>query len=564
MDRPNADEEEAAAAAAPAMAQAAAPGALERLLHKATDPCNPEENWECIQKISDQVNADANGPTTALRLLEHKIQSPQEAEALRALNVLEMCVNNCGENFHHEMGKFRFLNGLIKVLSPKYLGEWSTDRVKSRIVEVMFSWTVWFPQEVKIRDAYQMLKKQGIVKQDPKLVEDKVLPPPSPRPASSIFDADGEKSKLLTRLLKSKNPEDLQAANKLIKALMKEEQAKSAKVSRRMNAIKEAHSCAEALEEMLSGCQAREGAAIPKPALEVLQGVFAKGEKLKPLMFRVASETVEDEEALEILQANDRLTQVLRLYEQRLGPSRDSADTTAEPQPPPDSVNGLTLMDFSEMDAGLQAPTALQGNAESGLLQGRLQPSSSSRSLDEELMSLGLPHSPAAGAPFPSVVPQVTPPLPSRRLPCSHSLAKLFIPLDSIMLSTIPPVTIYERNGLKAMLHFARDPVSSCPATRVLVLSLLSTSPSPVQHIVFQAAVPKSMAIKLQPATGSELPAFNPLSAPAVISQVLLLANPDKAPLRLRYRLLFSQDDQAHSEVGEVTDFPHADLWGGS
>ncbi|XP_062999261.1 ADP-ribosylation factor-binding protein GGA2 isoform X6 [Elgaria multicarinata webbii] len=505
MDRPNADEEEAAAAAAPAMAQAAAPGALERLLHKATDPCNPEENWECIQKISDQVNADANGPTTALRLLEHKIQSPQEAEALRALNVLEMCVNNCGENFHHEMGKFRFLNGLIKVLSPKYLGEWSTDRVKSRIVEVMFSWTVWFPQEVKIRDAYQMLKKQGIVKQDPKLVEDKVLPPPSPRPASSIFDADGEKSKLLTRLLKSKNPEDLQAANKLIKALMKEEQAKSAKVSRRMNAIKEAHSCAEALEEMLSGCQAREGAAIPKPALEVLQGVFAKGEKLKPLMFRVASETVEDEEALaEILQANDRLTQVLRLYEQRLGPSRDSADTT------------------------------------------------------------GLPHSPAAGAPFPSVVPQVTPPLPSRRLPCSHSLAKLFIPLDSIMLSTIPPVTIYERNGLKAMLHFARDPVSSCPATRVLVLSLLSTSPSPVQHIVFQAAVPKSMAIKLQPATGSELPAFNPLSAPAVISQVLLLANPDKAPLRLRYRLLFSQDDQAHSEVGEVTDFPHADLWGGS
>ncbi|XP_062999262.1 ADP-ribosylation factor-binding protein GGA2 isoform X7 [Elgaria multicarinata webbii] len=459
MDRPNADEEEAAAAAAPAMAQAAAPGALERLLHKATDPCNPEENWECIQKISDQVNADANGPTTALRLLEHKIQSPQEAEALRALNVLEMCVNNCGENFHHEMGKFRFLNGLIKVLSPKYLGEWSTDRVKSRIVEVMFSWTVWFPQEVKIRDAYQMLKKQGIVKQDPKLVEDKVLPPPSPRPASSIFDADGEKSKLLTRLLKSKNPEDLQAANKLIKALMKEEQAKSAKVSRRMNAIKEAHSCAEALEEMLSGCQAREGAAIPKPALEVLQGVFAKGEKLKPLMFRVASETVEDEEALaEILQANDRLTQVLRLYEQRLGPSRDSADTTG----------------------------------------------------------------------------------------------------------TIPPVTIYERNGLKAMLHFARDPVSSCPATRVLVLSLLSTSPSPVQHIVFQAAVPKSMAIKLQPATGSELPAFNPLSAPAVISQVLLLANPDKAPLRLRYRLLFSQDDQAHSEVGEVTDFPHADLWGGS
>lgn len=35
------------------------------------------------------------------------------------LQVLEMCVNNCGESFIREVGKFRFLNSLIKVLSPK-------------------------------------------------------------------------------------------------------------------------------------------------------------------------------------------------------------------------------------------------------------------------------------------------------------------------------------------------------------------------------------------------------------------------------------------------------------
>ncbi|KAH0631717.1 hypothetical protein JD844_019467 [Phrynosoma platyrhinos] len=204
-------------------------------VYKATDPSSPEENWQCIQRFCDQVNnAEADGPSTALRLLEHKIQSPQEAEALRALTVLEMCVNNCGENFHHEMGKFRFLNGLIKVLSPKYLGEWSTERVKSRIIEILFSWTVWFPQEVKIRDAYQMLKKQA-------------------------------------RLLKSKNPEDLQAANRLIKGLIKEEQEKSAKVSRRVRAIKEAHSSAKALEEMLSSYKAKEGGTCPKLSVEALQ-----------------------------------------------------------------------------------------------------------------------------------------------------------------------------------------------------------------------------------------------------------------------------------------------------
>ena len=33
--------------------------------------------------------------------------------------VLEVCVNHCGEKFHNEVAKFRFLNELIKVLSPK-------------------------------------------------------------------------------------------------------------------------------------------------------------------------------------------------------------------------------------------------------------------------------------------------------------------------------------------------------------------------------------------------------------------------------------------------------------
>lgn len=39
------------------------------------------------------------------------------------------------------------------------------------------------------------------------------------------------------------------------------------------------------------------------------------------------------------------------------------------------------------------------------------------------------------------------------------------------------------------------------------------------------------MQIKLQPASSSELPAFNPLLPPAVVSQVLLLANPHKVLL---------------------------------
>lgn len=53
-----------------------------------------------------------------------------------------------------------------------------------------------------------------------KPLEQNIAPPP-PRHADSIFQ-DMEKSRLLQKLLQSKNPDDLQAANRLIKTMVKE------------------------------------------------------------------------------------------------------------------------------------------------------------------------------------------------------------------------------------------------------------------------------------------------------------------------------------------------------
>ena len=46
-----------------------------------------EENWEAIVGFCDQIQKDLEGPQTAVRLLVHKIQSPQEKESLFALTV---------------------------------------------------------------------------------------------------------------------------------------------------------------------------------------------------------------------------------------------------------------------------------------------------------------------------------------------------------------------------------------------------------------------------------------------------------------------------------------------
>lgn len=41
------------------------------------------------------------------------------ATSLLPFQVLETCMKSCGKRFHDEVGKFRFLNELIKVVSPK-------------------------------------------------------------------------------------------------------------------------------------------------------------------------------------------------------------------------------------------------------------------------------------------------------------------------------------------------------------------------------------------------------------------------------------------------------------
>ncbi|NXS55528.1 GGA2 protein, partial [Brachypteracias leptosomus] len=173
-----------------------------------------------------------------------------------------------------------------------------------------------------------------------------------------------------------------------------------------------------------------------------------------------------------------------------------------------------------------------------------------------------LPNSPVADSPFSSLGCDLNSAASLHPPPHDASLENIFVPLISITPSNISPLTVYDRNGFKAMLHFSRDTAPGRPDVLVMVLSMLSTSAQPIKDISFQAAVPKTMQIKLQAASGSELPAFNPLLPPTVISQVLLLSNPHKVPTRLRYKLVFTQGLKPFSEVGEVTGFPEAELWG--
>ncbi|NWU40464.1 GGA1 protein, partial [Hylia prasina] len=625
---------------------------------KATNPLNKDLDWDGINAFCEQLNKELEGPPLATRLLAHKIQSPQEWEAIQALTVLESCMKSCGKRFHDEVGKFRFLNELIKVVSPKYLGSRTSEKVKSKILELMYSWTLGLPHEVKISEAYQMLKKQGIVKCDPKLPDDAPFPLPPPRPKNIIFD-DEEKSKTLARLLKSSHPEDLRAANKLIKEMVQEDQKRMEKISKRVNAIEEVNNNVKLLTEMVTNYSKGE---TTESSEDLMKELYQRCERMRPMLFRLASDTEDNDEALaEILQANDSLTQVINLYKQLVRGEEINGELVASPLrgstsalldlsglelpatcpsypalpilsggsavPVPDQTGSVSLLDDELMSLGLNdpAPHPVQAGDTSGwnsfqssdsselsitpvmatppvkadagssfpgpspssvglddldllgktLLQQSLPPESQQvrwekqqppprltlRDLQNRSSSGTTAHNPST----PAVLQRSTaipPRPPATALPQEISLANITVPLESIKPSSILPVTVYDQHGFRVLFHFAKDALPERPDVLVVVISMLSTAPQPIRNIVFQSAVPKIMKVKLQPPSGTELPAFNPIVHPSAITQVLLLANPQKEKVRLRYKLTFTMGEQTYNEIGDVDQFPPPESWG--
>ncbi|CAJ1053987.1 ADP-ribosylation factor-binding protein GGA2-like [Xyrichtys novacula] len=591
---------------------------LEQLCSQATDPNNQEDRWDCIQAFYELVNKETDGPQVAIRLLAHKIQSPQEKEALQALTVLEACMNNCGKRFHSEAAKFRFLNELIKVVTPKYFGAWTPQTVKDRVTEVFYGWTLWLKDEPKIQEAYSMLKKQGIVKKDPKLPSKLIMAPPPQRTTDSVFDQE-DKATLLARLLKSTRPEDLETANRLIKNTIKEEQEKAEKASKRESTLKEVEDSAKQLREMLH--QHTVTGSLLQPS-DDMKSLYERCDRLRPSLFRLASDTTDDDVALaQILSANDELTLVVKAYKEQTGKkecngrerSRSEEEESKNNTPKsPREIKSYHLIDLSALDspqthrkADLFLSSESAGDEDlnkSGFSTISKQTQETSRSYFEELMELdgelqvktleqnggggGGPVLRARGCGADSTATNgtnvwsplsddqflglVSPSngeeknnqmlgssvkLEEKSCP-PHILRSIFVPVETIKSSHLEPITVYDQSGIHVSLHFAKDSPPGHPDVAVMVISTVNTSALAVKDFLFQAAVQKTMSVKLQPASGTNLPPYNPLLPPPALSQVLLLANPQRRKLRLRYKLTLTHGERQLNQTGEIDTFP--------
>ncbi|KAE9415470.1 hypothetical protein Angca_009277, partial [Angiostrongylus cantonensis] len=288
---------------------------VEYWISRSTDPFVDEDaRKRYVQKLCDRVNYEADGAMVAISILGHKIVSPDQEEALYSLQAVDQLVRRCGSKVHNRVGKFRFLNQLVKLITPKYLGAQTSPEVKELSIKLLYSWQRSMRHVEKFKEVYDSLKEHKLISIDPVIPEDEIMAIQIPPPKFAAFE-DEEKARLLKELLNSRNPDDLQAANRLIQTL--EDQK-----------LEGLHKRADELQRARQLCKQFEEAIIEKTAenLGITADIVYTELKMKtlaeelmsirPQLFRFAGEATEsDEEALaEILVVNDQVNQLLQKY----------------------------------------------------------------------------------------------------------------------------------------------------------------------------------------------------------------------------------------------------------
>ncbi|KAJ8731233.1 hypothetical protein PYW07_004397 [Mythimna separata] len=315
---------------------------LEALILKATHESLPCPDAAALEAFCAVMRDSAEGAQLAAQALAARIHTPNAREALLALSMLDRCMRRCDAGFHAEVGKFRFLNEMIKLVSPKYFADRTSPEVRTRVLQLLHAWSIEYPKESKFKVAYDMLKNQGVVKETPPPLPPEDAVPPRNRSKNAIFE-DEEKSKLLQKLLQSKKPEDLQHANRLIKTMVREEERRNEESSRRAQEVGNALDSAELLRELLANAED----ASPEEE-QLIHELHVSCGALRLALQRLAASETQPDSLNDILHASEVLDEVFEKYDAYSKFTKEKKKKSTQTSPEEGQTpNSESLLDFA-------------------------------------------------------------------------------------------------------------------------------------------------------------------------------------------------------------------------
>ncbi|KAK6854686.1 ADP-ribosylation factor-binding protein GGA1 [Apiospora arundinis] len=363
------------------------PSQLQRFIQSACSPENYEPNLALNLEISDLINSKkGSAPREAAVAIVGYVNHRNTNVALLALNLLDICVKNCGYPFHLQISTKEFLNELTKILEA--IEEW-----RSTICE-----TSRYKEDLGfIRDMHRLLSYKGYAFPEVRRDDAAVLnPSDNLKSAEEMEEEEREaQSAKLQELIRRGNPEDLQEANRLMKVMAGfDTRSKTDYRAKAAEDVGKIQAKARLLEERLAAFKAGD----KMTEGDVFEELASALSSAQPKIQKMCEEESDDHEAVaKLLEINDSIHRTVERWKLLKKGDIEGANAIAQGAPiqslqssggqasSSSAANELSLIDF---DAEASGTNGSGNNGES---------SSQAAGVENDLLGLSLDGSSSFG-----------------------------------------------------------------------------------------------------------------------------------------------------------------------
>ncbi|KFA66911.1 hypothetical protein S40285_02342 [Stachybotrys chlorohalonatus IBT 40285] len=366
------------------------PSQLQRFIQAACSPENYEPNLALNLEISDLINTKkGSAPREAATAIVSFINHRNPNVALLAVNLLDICVKNCGYAFHLQISTKEFLNELVRRFPER--PPIRPSRIQAKILEAIEEWRLTICETSRykedlgfIRDMHRLLSYKGYVFPEVRREDAAVLnPSDNLKSPDEMEEEDREaQSAKLQELIRRGTREDLQEANRLMKIMAgydtrskTDYRAKAAEDVGKIQA--KARLLEERLEAFQPGDTMKDG--------DVFSELAAALQSAQPKIQKMCEEESDDHEAVaKLFEINDSIHRTVERYKLMKKGDVEGAAKVAASGPAPSqtkavasssasAANELSLIDFDAEGSDANGSNgAGAGNSQAGGLENDL------------------------------------------------------------------------------------------------------------------------------------------------------------------------------------------------
>ncbi|KAK8085665.1 VHS domain-containing protein [Apiospora hydei] len=562
--------------------------------------------------IADLINSKkGSAPREAAVAIVGYINHRNTNVALLAINLLDICVKNCGYPFHLQISTKEFLNELVRRFPER--PPIRPTRVQTKILEAIEEWrsTICETSRYKedlgfIRDMHRLLSYKGYAFPEVRRDDAAVLnPSDNLKSAEEMEEEEREaQSAKLQELIRRGNPEDLQEANRLMKIMAGfDTRSKTDYRAKAAEDVGKIQAKARLLEERLAafkpGDKMTEG--------DVFEELASALSSAQPKIQKMCEEESDDHEAVaKLLEINDSIHRTVERWKLLKKGDIEGANAIAQGAPiqslqssggqaSSSAANELSLIDF---DADASGTNGSGNNGESSSQAAGVENDLLGLSLDggssfgqgggislgfgansnipgQPLLSSMTQNSNATGAaadPFAALTSPMFGSKPATPQPSAMAAAprlRRLAPAASneddewSFSSALPPEApslpkdhsaVVKPGEVQIDMKAARSVQS--PNALALSFAFSNNTAQPVSELHFQLAVTKGYELQLQPQTGRNL---QPSQKYGVTQNMQVWHAGDKSKkvetIKLRWRVSYKLGSETKNEMGDVAEF---------